>query len=62
MCLKDYSSGQYRENLISRGGTENSIAGVCFWHSGIGTSAIGVYEDEYLEEQVKEINRRLGLL
>jgi len=48
--------------LISQGGTENSVAGVCFWHSGIGTSAIGVYEDEYLAEQVKEINRRLGLL
>jgi len=38
------------------------IAGVCFWNSGIGSSAIGVYEDEYLQEQVKEINRRLGLL
>jgi len=40
----------------------SDIKAVCFWHSGIGTWAIGVYEDEYLQEQVREINRRLGLL
>lgn len=38
------------------------LKGVCFWNSGMGTWAVGVYEDEYLAEQVKEVNRRLGLL
>jgi len=38
------------------------IKAVCFWNSGMGTRAIGVYEDEYLQEQVREVNRRLGLL
>lgn len=35
---------------------------VCFWNSGTGSVAIGIYEDDYLAEQAKEINRRLGLL
>jgi len=38
------------------------ITAVCYWNSGIGTTAIGVYEDEYLQEQVREVNRSLGLL
>lgn len=38
------------------------LKAVCFWNSGIGTWNIGVYEDESLAEDVREINRRLGLL
>jgi|GEM_PF-6502062 len=37
------------------------LEGVCFWNSGIGSWAIGVYEDDNLAEETKEINRRLGL-
>lgn len=34
-----------------------------FWSSGIGQAGfVGVYEDERIAEQVREINRRLGLL
>jgi hypothetical protein len=38
------------------------LEAVCFWNSGIGTVAFGIYENEYLAEEAKEINRRLGLL
>ncbi len=61
----DYMPGDKPPNVLEQfewWSERFDIAGVCFWHSGIGTSAIGVYEDEYLQEQVKEINRRLGLL
>lgn len=61
----DYAPGDKPPNVIEQfewWSERFDISGVCFWHSGIGTLAIGVYEDEYLAEQVKEINRRLGLL
>lgn len=32
-----------------------------FWNSGIGTKVTGVYEDERIGEQCKEVNRILGL-
>jgi len=38
------------------------IQAVCFWNSGIGSWAIGIYENDFLAEEAKEINRRLGLL
>jgi len=38
------------------------LKGVCFWNSGVGSKAIGIYEDDYLAEEAKEINRRLELL
>jgi len=61
----DYLPGDKPPNVIEQfewWSKRFNIAGVCFWHGGHGTSGIGVYEDEYLQEQVKEINRRLGLL
>tara|TARA_R100000049_G_C1934912_1_gene78757 strand:- start:634 stop:1275 length:642 start_codon:yes stop_codon:yes gene_type:complete len=38
------------------------ITGAAFWNSGSGHPYIGIYEDEYLTEEAKEINIRLGLL
>lgn len=38
------------------------ISAVAIWNSGRGNLYIGVDEDEYLAEEAREINRRLGLL
>lgn len=38
------------------------LKAVAFWNSGIGSTFTGIYEDEYLMEEAKKINRSLGLL
>jgi len=38
------------------------ISAVAFWNSGLGCEYTGIYQNECLAEQAKEVNRMLGLM